>query len=136
MHGNEQKPDMRVGRKVAEALEHAIAVVIRKRQFGRGGDANETRRAALERTVRTSGAVGGRNEEVAAVFDKALVVVAERCARQFFQTVGEPPAIKLVLKCAAAFVIKHACHVASVARSKNILQALRKAGANSPAFQK
>src|SRR6266853_2416582 len=48
MHGNEQKPDMRIDREVAEALEHAIAVVIRKCKFGRSGDANETGRAALE----------------------------------------------------------------------------------------
>src|SRR5207302_571984 len=48
MHRNEQKPDMRVDREVAEALEHAIAVVIGKCEFGRSGDANESRRAALE----------------------------------------------------------------------------------------
>src|SRR6266481_7002712 len=48
MHGNEQKPDTRVDREVAEALEHAIAVVIWKCKLGWSGDANETRRAALE----------------------------------------------------------------------------------------
>src|ERR1700682_3579470 len=48
VHGNEQQPDMRVDREVAEALEHAIAVVIRKCKLGRSGDANETRRAAFE----------------------------------------------------------------------------------------
>src|SRR6266403_959053 len=48
MHRNEQKPHMRVDREVAEALEHAMAVVIRKCEFRRSGDANESRRAALE----------------------------------------------------------------------------------------
>src|SRR6266702_3060846 len=48
MHRDEQKPDMRVDRKVAKALEHAVAVIIRKCKFGRSGDANETRCAALE----------------------------------------------------------------------------------------
>src|SRR5260370_19899110 len=54
VHGNEQKPDMRIDRYVAEALEPPVAVIIRKCKFGRTGHANASSRAALEWTIRMS----------------------------------------------------------------------------------
>src|SRR6266436_2604718 len=57
-----------------------------------------------------SGCVRGRDKEVDAAFNKALVVVAEFCARHFLQAIGKAPAFELVLKYPIAFVVKHAWH--------------------------
>ena len=42
MHCHEQQPDMRVDGKVADTLEHAVAVVVRKRKFRRSGDPDKS----------------------------------------------------------------------------------------------
>ena len=69
---------MRVDGEVADTLEHAVAVVVRKRDFRWSGDPDKPRRATLEGAIRVSGRVGGRHEEIDATFNKDLVVVSER----------------------------------------------------------
>src|SRR5262249_1703608 len=51
VHRDEQQPDMRIDADIAEALEHAVAVVIGKRELRWRGNPDEPRRAALERAI-------------------------------------------------------------------------------------
>jgi hypothetical protein len=51
VHGDEQQADIGIDDDVAEALEHAVAVIVGKCDLGRAGDAHKARRAALERAI-------------------------------------------------------------------------------------
>src|SRR5713101_7692783 len=104
MHRNEQHPDMRVDGEVADTLEHAVAVVVRKCKFRRSGDPDKSGRATLEGAIRMSGRVGGRYEEIDAAFNKDLVVVSERGTRPLLEAIGKAPTAKLILKYAIALV--------------------------------
>src|SRR5690349_22577210 len=47
--GNEQQSDMRIAADIAEALEHAVAVIVGKSKLRRCGHSHEPGSAALER---------------------------------------------------------------------------------------
>ena len=81
------RPTFGLTSEIAEALEHAVAVVVGKRQLARPGHAHEARHAALERAVRPALRVGGREEEIDRAFDERLVVGGERGAGR-----ASPPA--------------------------------------------
>ena len=103
---DEQQADMRVHDDVAEALEHAVAVVVGEGQFAIAGQAHEAGHAALERAVRPALGVRGGEEEIGRAFDEGLVVGAEGRARQsFLQPVGNAPAVEAVLKLPVAVVV-------------------------------
>ena len=107
---DEQQPDVRIDQQIAEALEHAVAVVIGKRQFGVRRHAHKARRAALERAVRPAFGVGGGDEEIDRAFDERLVVGGERRARQLLlQAIGDAAAVELILQAAIAVVIHDDC---------------------------
>ena len=114
VHVDEQQADVGVDQHVAEALEHAVAVVVGKRQLVGRGDAHEARRSALERAVGPPFRVGGREEEIDGALDERLVVGGEGCARQLLlQPVGDAAAVERVLQPAVAVVIhdarRHVC---------------------------
>jgi hypothetical protein len=48
MHGDEQQADLGIHHDVAEALEHAVAVIVGECEFRRAGDGHKSRHAALE----------------------------------------------------------------------------------------
>jgi hypothetical protein len=62
---DEQEADRRVGRDVAEALEHAVAVVARESERVRRHDPHESGRAALVRAIGLALRIGRREEEEA-----------------------------------------------------------------------
>ena len=115
---------MRVDRDIAEALEHAVAVVIGKHQLVRCRDAHEAGRAALVRTVRSPLGVGGREEKERAAFDEALVVLGEFDPRQFVEPVGDFPALEFVLQPPVAFMV-HDGHGASSREERRAYAAAR-----------
>src|SRR5262249_10132778 len=48
VHRDEQYPDVRIDQDISQTLEHAVAVVIGKCQFGRPGDAYKSGHTAFE----------------------------------------------------------------------------------------
>ena len=110
-HGDEQEPDIRIDQQVAQALEHAVAVIVGKSQLAGSRHPHETRHAGLERAIRPALRVGSGDEEKGGALDEGLVVVGERGARQlFFQPVGDPPALEAILQVPVAVMV-HDAHV-------------------------
>src|SRR6185503_7401873 len=77
---DEEQADLRVDEEIAEALEHAVAVVARKRQRLRIHHADKAGPAALVRAVRAALRVGGGEEEHGPRLDEGPVRVAEDAA--------------------------------------------------------
>src|SRR5262245_25710663 len=99
MHGDEQQANMRVHNHIAEALEHAVAVVIGKRHLRGIRNAHESRHATLERAIGPPASVGGRQEKIGGAFDESLVVCTECGSGElFFEAVGNASAIETVLQ--------------------------------------
>ena len=101
-------PTLRIDEQVAEALEHAVAVVVGKRQLAGARHAHETRRAALERAVGPAFGVGGGDEEIDGGFDEGPVVGREGGAGEALQAIGDAAAVELVLQSAIAWMIEGA----------------------------
>src|SRR5262245_45189034 len=98
---------MRVSADVAEALEHAVAVVVGKDEEVGRNDAGKARRAALERAIGV--AVRGRSgeEEKRAALDEGLVAIGEAIAAELLvEPVGQRAAAELILQRAIA-VVEH-----------------------------
>lgn len=106
MHGDEQKADAGVGCDIAQALEHAVAVIVWEGQLAGAGDAHEARQAALERAVRPPLGVGRRQEEIGQALDEGAVAFAELLAREAAQPVGDAAAVELVLQAAISLVVE------------------------------
>src|SRR5437763_1725904 len=114
---DEQQRHRWVDEQIAEAAEHAVAVVARERELGYAGHANEAGCPALERAVGPPLAVGGSEEEHGAGFDKSAVFVAEVPARQFLvEPVGEAARVEAVLQRSHAGVIRRGCFVVHAKR--------------------
>src|SRR5215207_4528767 len=113
MHGNEQQAYFRVDQNIAEALEHAVAVIVGKGQFRRARNPDEARHAALEGAIGTSLGVGGRKKEVRRALDECPVVGCELRAGKSFQAIGNLATAELILQPAVSFVkqeaIGHPC---------------------------
>src|SRR5262245_40135541 len=110
MHGDEQQANMRVQNHIAEALEHAVAVVIGECQFRGIGNAHESRHATLERAIGPPASIGGRQEKIGRAFDERLVVCTERSSgKLFFEAVGNASAIETVLQLTIS-VVEHDAH--------------------------
>ena len=109
-HRDEQQPDMRIAPDVAQALEHAVAVIVGIDQEIGGYDPREPGRSALERAIGPPFGVRGGQEEEGQALDKRLVAVRERRAMGLFQqAVGQRDAAKAALKLAVSFVV-HRIH--------------------------
>src|SRR5262245_59832511 len=116
MHGDEQQANMRVHNQIAEALEHAVAVVIGKRQLRGIGNAHESRHAALERAIGPPTSVGSRQEKIGGAFDESLVVCTECVSGElFFEPVRNASTIETVLQLTIS-VVEHDAH--GVTRSR------------------
>ena len=90
MHGDEQQADVGIDHDVAEALEHAVAVVVGECEFGRAGDGHEARHAALERAIGLADRRGSGEEEEFERLDEGLVVFREfGVAEALFETIGQ-----------------------------------------------
>src|SRR3954471_18402501 len=109
MHRDEQQADIGIRDDVAEALEHAVAVIVRECDLGRPGDAHKARRPALERAIGPALGVRRRQEEIRQAFDELLVVRRKFLAHQFLsQPIGNPAAVEPVLQLPVTFVIHDA----------------------------
>src|SRR5260221_15242 len=95
---DEQQRHRRVDEQIAEAAEHAVAVVARKRELGLAGHADEAGRPAFVRAVGPSLVVGGGAEEQRPAIDERAVFVAEVSARKLLvEPVGEAARVVAVL---------------------------------------
>src|ERR1041384_944862 len=104
---DEQDADGRVGRNVAEALEHAVAVVARKGERVRRDDPHESGRTPLVRAVGLALRIGARQEEEALLGKECAILFAELGAQQLFgQAIGDAPAVEALLQRAALVVIE------------------------------
>ena len=82
VHVDEQQADVGIDQQVAQALEHAVAVVVGEGQLVRRRHAHEAGRAALEGAVRAPIGVGCGEEEIDCALDEGLVVGGEGRARR------------------------------------------------------
>lgn len=105
---HEQQPDLRVHRDVAEALEHAVAVVVREGELVGRSHPHKAGEAALEGAVWAAvGVGGGEEEEEAGALDEGPVGVGERGAREMlFFAIGDAAAAEGVLQAPAAFMVE------------------------------
>src|SRR5882672_9277550 len=104
---DEQERHRRADKEIAEAAEHAVAVVARERELRFAGHAYEAGRPALVRAVGPPLAVDSGEEEQRAAFDERAVLVAEGLALQFLlESVGEAARVEAVLQLAHAGVIR------------------------------
>ena len=130
VHRDEQQPDIGIGDDVAEALEHAVAVIVGERDLGRPGDAHKARRTALERAIGPAFGVRRRQEEIRQAFDELLVVSRKFLAHQLlFQPVRNPAAVEPILQLPVAFVI-HDALSHGVASSSGLPGRARSAGSD------
>jgi hypothetical protein len=106
VHGDEQQAYFRVDQHVTQALEHAVAVIIREGQLRRARDRDEPGHAALEGAIWPSIGVGRREKEVRSALDECPVIGRKLRAAKTFQAIGNSAAVKLILQPAVSFV-KH-----------------------------
>src|ERR1043166_7670862 len=103
---DEQEADLGIDAQIAQALEHSIAVVIRKNQKVGRGNAHKSRRAAYERAIRPAFGIGRRDEEERHAFDEILVRIGEAIAAKLLvKPVCQGTALETVLKLPVALVI-------------------------------
>ncbi len=135
MHGDEQQTDIGIDDDVAEALEHAVSVIVGECDLGRPGDAHKARRAALERAIGPALGVRRRQEEIRQAFDVLLVVGREFLAHQLlFQPIGNPAAVELILQLPVTFVVHDALSHGRASSCLSFLRAQGRSGSN-PAIE-
>jgi hypothetical protein len=87
---DEQQADVRVDQHVAEALEHAVAVVTGEGQRVRVDHPHEAGAAALVRAVRASLGIGGGQEEQRSALDEGAIGIGEGVVHDHLdQAVGQ-----------------------------------------------
>ena len=91
---------------IAQRQKHAVAVVYRENQLTGAHDANETWSATFVGHGRPPARIHGGQEEHGQAFNERLVVRLEFSVRHRFQTVGQPPAVMLVLEGSMRLVIE------------------------------
>ena len=103
---DEQHPDAGVHDDVAEAAEHAVAVVARERDRLRVEDRHETRSPALVRAVGPAVLVRRRQEEHRALLHELDVVDRQlRVQGDLLEPVGDPPTVEAILQRPRAVVV-------------------------------
>ena len=96
---DEEQADLRVDEEIAEALEHAVAVVAGKRQRLRIHHADEAGPPALVRAVRAALRVGGGEEEHGPGLDEGPVGVGEDAVDDLLDhPIGEPARVEALLE--------------------------------------
>src|SRR5258705_5445765 len=96
---DEEQADLRVDEEIAEALEHAVAIVARKRQRLRTHHADEAGPPDLVRALRAAFRVGGGEEEHGPRLDEGPVGVAEDAVHDLLDhPIGEPARLEAVLE--------------------------------------
>ncbi len=102
-----QKADTRIDADIAQALEHAVPVVVGEREFGRTDHPDEARRAALERAIRPARSIRCREKEESDALDECAVALDESGARGFLlEPVGDAPAVERILQGAVTIVVQ------------------------------
>ena len=100
------RPDLRVDEQVAEALEHAVAVVAGERERRLVDHADESGPPALVRAVRAALRVGGGEEEHRPALDEGAVVVGEDAVDDLLDhAVGEPARLESILEPSRSVVV-------------------------------
>ena len=109
VQGDEQQADIAVDHNVAEALEHAVAVIVGNASSEAPVTRTKPGMPPLNEQSGVALRIGGGEKEIGGALDEGLVVGGERRARQFFfQPVGNAPAVEAVLQLPVAVVIHDA----------------------------
>jgi len=109
VHGDEQQADFGIDDDIAEALEHAVPVIVGESKFGRTGHAHKAGFAALEGGIRVPLGIRGGQEEIRQGFDERLVVVSEfRVGEPLLQPIRNPAALEPILQLPVTLVIQDA----------------------------
>jgi len=108
---DEEQPDLRVRKDVAEREVHAVAVVAREGDRPLVEDAHEARIAALVGALREAVRIGGCEEEHVARLDEGAVVFVDRLVHDpFLDAIGQPARVEAVLLAPVAVVVDgHGC---------------------------
>ena len=102
---DEQQTDAGVDGDVAEAAEHAVAVVAREGQCVLVDDPYEARIPTLVGAVRRSGGIGGGEEEHVAILDEPGELRPERVPGNRRQPIGQAAGVEPILELPLTVVV-------------------------------